>query len=135
MTRKGWQKSVAGLRHQVSKLPFSFYILSISILLFLSWRAIKRDVVVYYYKLPPTPGNILPMLKPPWLKTGKDRSRRYTAQTITDADSPMTLHLWQIHLPEPNPCYIDWDEHLLASMSTKTRRNICDLFIEATSSH
>ena len=30
------------------------------------------------------------------------------AQTITDAD------FWQIHPPKPNPCYIVWNEQLLA---------------------
>ena len=64
-------------------------------------------------------------------KLTKERSRRYPAKTITDAD------FWQTHPPQPKPCYILWNEPLqaLASMSIHTKRNICALIKQAASPH
>ena len=64
------------------------------------------------------------------------RSRKYPAQTITDADDA-DADFWQMHPPKPKPCYIIWNEPLqaLASLSMHTRRNICALIKPATYPH
>ena len=70
-------------------------------------------------------------------KLTKERSRRYPAKTITDANYPMVKHFWQMHPPEPKPCYIVRNEPLQASasMSMHTRQNICALIKQVTSPH
>ena len=70
-------------------------------------------------------------------KLTAERSRRYPAQTITDADYANDIRFWQIHPPKPKPFYIVRNEQrlALASMSMNTRRNTCALIKEATSPH
>ena len=47
-------------------------------------------------------------------KLTKERSRRYPAQTIMNADYTMTLRFWQMHPPKPKSGYIVWNEQLQA---------------------
>ena len=54
------------------------------------------------------------LMKENSFKLAKERSRRYSAQTITDADYIHDIAFWQIHLPKPKPCYIVWNEQLQA---------------------
>ena len=66
-------------------------------------------------------------------KPAKERSRRYPAQTIKDADYADDIAL--LANTKPKPCYIVWNEPLQASasMSMHTRRNTCALIKQATS--
>ena len=43
-------------------------------------------------------------------KLTKERSRRYPAQTITDADYADDIALLAMHPPKPKPCYKVWNE-------------------------
>ena len=51
------------------------------------------------------------IMKDNGFKLTKERSRRYPVQTITDADYADGIAL---HLSKPKPCYIVWNEQLLA---------------------
>ena len=68
-------------------------------------------------------------------KLTKQRSRRYPAKTITDADYADDIA--QMHPPKPKPYYIVWNEPLqaLAFMSMHTKQNICALIKQATFPH
>ena len=67
-------------------------------------------------------------------KLTKERIRRNPAQTITDADIADEIALLANTPAKPKPCYIVWNEQLLAEASM-TRRNTCALIKEATSPH
>ena len=47
-------------------------------------------------------------------KLTKERSRRYPAHTITDVDYADDIYADEIHLLKLKPCYIVWNEQLLA---------------------
>ena len=65
------------------------------------------------------------MMKDNGFKLAKERSRRYPAQTITDADYADNI----VHSMERSAAGIE------ASISTQTRRNTCALIEEVTSPH
>ena len=69
-------------------------------------------------------------------KLTKERSRRYPAKTITDADYAEDITLLA-NKPKPKPCYIVLNEPLptSASMSMHRKRNICSLIKLTTSPH
>ena len=77
------------------------------------------------------------LMKENGFKQAKERSRRYFAQTITDADYADAIALLANTRPKPKPCYIVWNGQLVAlvSMSTQTRQNIFALIKESTSPH
>ena len=50
-------------------------------------------------------------------KLTKERSRRYSAKTITEADYADDIALLANAPPKPKPCYIVWNEPLQASAS------------------
>ena len=70
-------------------------------------------------------------------KLTKERSRRYPAKTITDADYADDIALLANAPTQAETCYIVWNEPLQASasLSMHTRRNICALIKQATSPH
>ena len=71
-------------------------------------------------------------------KLTKERSRRYPAKIITNAGyTDNNSASGKCTRPSRNPCCIVWNEQLqtLASMSMHTKRNICALIKQATSSH
>ena len=67
-------------------------------------------------------------------KLAKERTGDTPHEQLWMWTTPMTA-LWQIHPPKPKPCYIVWNEQLLAyaSMSKQTRQNTCALIKEVTS--
>ena len=67
----------------------------------------------------------------------KKRSRRYPAKTITDADYADDLALLRIRLIKQRHYCIVWNEpqQALASMSMRTKLNICVTTKGATSLH
>ncbi len=70
----------------------------------------------------------------------EERSRRFSAQILTDADY-VDLHTasgkYTLHPPRLDPCYIVWSgqQTALASMWTQTKQNTYALIKEATSPH
>ena len=63
----------------------------------------------------------------------KERSRRYPAQTITDANYSDDIALLVNIPPKLNPCYIVWNKQQLTYLSTQARQNTSALIKEATS--
>ena len=60
------------------------------------------------------------MIKYNSFKLAKEKSRKYPTQTITNTNYANDLAFLASTPPRPNPCYIVWNEQLLAKASMST---------------